>query len=90
MTHDIDPLPDVAFLADRERFPAVVDGAGEQPLESEAEGDGAGARHAGADDLEFPRGVERAGGVVAHSFVLELGGGAMERGFFFKITNRAC
>lgn len=50
--------------------PPWVDWAVEEAFEGDAEGDGAGAGHAGADDLDLFRGVRGPGGVLAHVFLL--------------------
>ena len=53
MAQDVDPGLDMAFLAEGDGFAAMVDRAVEETLERETEGDGAGAGHAGADDLDL-------------------------------------
>ena len=57
MVHDIDPGLDMAFLAESKGFFAVVDRSVEETLEGETEGNGAGAGHAGADDLNLFCGI---------------------------------
>ena len=57
MVQNVDPGLDMGFLAESEGFAAVVDGSAEETLEGETEGYGAGAGHAGADDLELFGGI---------------------------------
>ena len=66
----MDPLLDMAFLAESDGFAAMIYRAVEETLKRETEGDGAGAGagHAGADDLDFVLGVRGTGGVLAHCF----------------------
>lgn len=53
MFADVDPALDVRFRREEHLGAAVVDGAVEEGFDGDAEGGGACARHAGADDLEF-------------------------------------
>ena len=65
----MDPVLDMAFLAESDGFAAMIYRGVEETLKRETEGDGAGAGHAGADDLDFVLGVRGTGGVLAHCLV---------------------